>query len=212
MNKKNTRKCLVCKTRFEIRSNTHWICSVECARVKGNEKVDKKKAELNKSDWTKEKAVLKINTHSKEHKKSLQNEINKLARMIDAKFGYGCIDMCGKPYGKQIDGAHYHSRGGNCSLRYNLHNIHSADSQCNCYSDKHKGGYYVGLEIRYGCEYRDLVAEGLPIKYKELKLSNQEIYEKLAIVRKLIRDFKTFDFKNGRAARESFNNIIGIYN
>lgn len=211
MQKKPTRKCLVCKTRFEVKSNAHWICSIECSKVKGNEAVEKKKEQIKKTEWTKEKAVLRITTHSKENKKYLQDEINKLAKKIDAVFGYECIDCCGRKYGKQIDAAHLISRGSNSSLRYNLHNIHSADSQCNNYSPVHESGYKKGLVLRYGKEYLETV-ENLPVQYKELRLSNQEIHDKLTIVRKLNRTFETFQITDGVSARNLFNQIIGIYN
>lgn len=194
-----------CRDKFKAKYflQKHCMEKDECIRLE----VEMKKETI----WKEKRKEWKINTHAKENKKYLQDEINKLARMIDAKFGYGCIDMCQKPYGKQIDGAHYHSRGGNCSLRYNLHNIHSANSQCNCYSDKHKPGYFVGLEVRYGIDYANMVASDLPAKYPLIKLSNQEIHDKLTIVRKINREFGTYQFTNGKQARNLFNKIIGIY-
>lgn len=205
------RKCLVCKTKFEVKSNFHWLCSAECARVKVNEALEKKKAQIKKTEWTKEKAQLKISTHTKEYKKALQNEINKLSRMIDAKFNnITCID-CNKTFGKQIDAAHFHSTGSNSSLRYHLDNLHSAKSDCNQYSNKHISGYKLGLIDRYGKVYAEYVIEQLPLMYPLLKLTNNEIYEKLAIVRKLVRDFDTFKFDNALMARLQLNKIIGIY-
>lgn len=213
MNKTGTRLCALstCKKRFVALSNSHYFCSYPCALVKGDENADKKKEQLKKTEWTKEKAELKINTHSKENKSHLQKAINLLARKIDAVFGYECIDCCGRKYGKQIDGAHFHSVGSNNSLRYNLHNIHSADSHCNNYSNTHISGYKIGLEKRYGKDYLDLV-EGLPLLYREVKLNNLEIHEKLALVRKLNRTFNTYQITDGISARNLFNNIIGIYN
>ena len=159
--------------------------------------------------WKDKRAVMKIDTHSKEHKADLQREINKLARMIDAKFNFKCID-CEKEYGKQIDGAHFHPRGSNCSLRYNLHNIHSAKSDCNQYSDKHKEGYRKGLAHRYGFDYLVIIDE-LPLMYPELRLSNLEISEKLKLVRSLVRNFNTYQFIDAWGARNLFNTLIGIY-
>lgn len=179
-----------------------WKCGIDYAKLL---KANKEAKELNDkvASW-------KPNTHAKEHKKALQDNVNKLSRMIDSPFYDSCID-CGKPYGKQTDAAHFHSRGANCSLRYNLHNLHSASSQCNQWSDKHKEGYKIGLVSRYGQDYLTLV-ENLPLKYPEIHLSNIEIVEKLTIVRKLIRDFKTFNFTNGVSAREVLNRLINIYN
>ena len=130
--------------------------------------------------------------------------------MIDAKFGFvTCID-CNKPFGNQIDAAHYNGVGSNHSIRYNLHNLHSAKSDCNQYSDKHKQGYTIGLKERYGEKYLELV-EGLPLKYKYIKLTSMEVFVKLKIVRGLVKNFDTFQSENGIAMRDMFNKIIGIY-
>jgi hypothetical protein len=53
--------------------------------------------------------------------------------------------------------------------------------------------------------------EELPIRYKYIKVSAVEVYEKLKIVRSLVKNFDTFKAENGIAMREMFNNIIGIY-
>ena len=194
-----------CKDKFKPRIFLQKFCleKDECIKMA----VEQKKGKL-LCEKVKE---MKVNTHSKEHKKELQKEINLLARMIDAKFKHPCIDCCGRPYGKQIDGAHFHSVGSNSSLRFNLHNIHSADSQCNNYSSAHLSGYEVGIKDRYGTEYLETL-KGLPLKYKELKISNFEVYEKLAVVRKINRTFNTYNIINGESARELFNKLIGIYN
>jgi hypothetical protein len=174
------------------------------------EKAKKQVADKDKKDWNAQRNELLPVVHEKKYKGLLQNEINKLSRMIDAKFGYTlCID-CGKPFGSQTDAAHYTSIGSNNSIRYNLHNLHSAKSDCNQYSDKHKQGYTIGLKERYGESYLTLVEE-LPIRYKYIKVSAVEVYEKLKIVRSLVKNFDTFKAENGIAMREMFNNIIGIY-
>lgn len=202
------RKCKYCKEIFTPIQNMQYLCLPPRPCSWEYQKLLKENKE--KKEWMDKKKIMKVETHSKEHKRALQNEINKLARMIDASFNFSCID-CGKPYGKQVDGAHYHGRGSNNTLRYNLHNIHSAKSDCNQYSDKHKEGYTVGLNERYGFDYFKMISN-LPAQYKEIHLSNVEVIEKLAIVRKLIRDFKTFTLHNGMTARYLFNKIIGVYN
>ena len=133
--------------------------------------------------------------------------------MIDLKLGYVvCID-CDKPFGKQQDGGHFNSKGDNGTLRWNLHNIHSQKSDCN--RNGLGGGrrleYFRGLVKRYGVEYAEMVDTGLQVKYKYLGLTNKEVGEKLILVNKLIRDFDTFQLRDGIQAREMFNNLIGIY-
>lgn len=200
------RKCKSCQVKFTPLRPLQSVCGIVCAnayqKLLAQKKADK--------DWKEKKAEMKIDTHVKEHKKALQDEVNKLSRTIDAYFGFDtCID-CGKPYGKQTDAAHFHSRGSNCSLRYNLHNLHSAASQCNLWSENHKVGYRHGLVKRYGAEYLIMV-ETLPLKYKEVHLSNFEIAEKLKIVRVLIRTFGTYKLSDSVSARNLFNTIIRIY-
>lgn len=175
------------------------------------EKSKKDREKKEKDEWNAKKKELMVDTHAKEYKKAFQDNINKLARMIDTSFGYEtCID-CTKGYGKQTDAAHFHSRGANNTLRYNLHNLHSANSQCNQWSDVHHVNYAIGLEKRYGKEYREYVEDKLPLLYPEIHLTNKDIVDKLKIVRGLIKNFDTYKFENSLEARTQFNSIIGIY-
>lgn len=154
---------------------------------------------------------MKIDAHSKEHRNTLQDLVNALARKIDEIFGYvNCID-CDMFMGKQIDAAHFHSRKKNGTIKYNLHNLHSATNYCNRHSDLHHVNYKTGLQKRYGLEYLQRV-ENLPIQYKSIKLSNLEVYEKLRVVRLLIRTAHTFKFNSAIEARDHFNSVINIYN
>jgi hypothetical protein len=217
------KKCLCpCGEPFVPKGMEKWISQSHYARwltetEKGQEvmakKIEKAKKQVKdkeRKDWNAQRNELLPVVHEKKYKGLLQNEINKLSRMIDAKFGYTtCID-CGKPFGSQTDGAHFTSVGSNNSIRYNLHNLHSAKSDCNKYSDKHHQGYTIGLEQRYGKAYLTLVEE-LPIRYKYIKVSAVEVYEKLKLVRSLVKNFDTFKAENAIEMREMMNNIIGIY-
>lgn len=194
-----------CKEKFKPKYflQKHCMEKDECIKLE----IAFKKKEKEKTDFKE----MKIEAYGKEHRSALQDEINKLSRMIDAKFGYTtCID-CNKPFTGQIDAAHFHSRKENSTLRYNLHNLHSANGYCNQYSENHKSGYKIGLIERYGPKYASYVIEEMRVIYPMIKLSNREVYEKLAIVRKLIRDFNTFVFQDAISAREQLNKIIGIY-
>ena len=76
-----------CEQTEECRS--HAIQTV----LEKNRKLAEKKEKVEKKDWNEKKAEMKVDTHAKEYKTSLQNEINKLSRMIDLKFEYfTCID------------------------------------------------------------------------------------------------------------------------
>lgn len=204
-------RCKCCKEKFIAKYFNQKFCmdNTRCIAAFVDEMRDAK--------WKKEKEELKnkINNwkpkvYEKKNRASLQTEINKLARMIDKTFNYLCID-CGKPYGEQIDGAHFHSVGSNSSTRYNLHNIHSAKSDCNQFSAEHKTGYRFGIVARYGPAYMNLICN-LPLEFKEIHLNHNEIADKLKIVRKINRTFHTYQLEDGVSARNMFNKIIGIYN
>lgn len=194
-----------CREKFKAKYflQKHCMEKDECITAE----LELKKATI----WKEKRAVMKIDTHSKEYKKALQNEINILSRKIDASVGFNnCID-CGKPFDKhQIDACHLISKGSNSSLKYNLHNLHSGHNHCNFYNPIHESNYKKGLVLRYGNVYLEMV-EGLPLKYKEIHLSNTEIHEKLTFVRKLNRSFNTYQLFDGNQARQLFNNLIGIY-
>lgn len=182
------------------------VCNYVCATGIAKEKQAIKQAK----DINEKVKAMKVDTHAKEHKSDLQAEINKLARKIDLKHGYfTCID-CDKEYGKQTDAAHFYSRGANSTLRYHLDNLHSANSQCNRFSDLHHTNYEKGLIKRYGVEYFKKV-ESLLLKYKSIHLTNQDITDKLKIVRLLNRTLHTYQFESAIEEREYFNKIIGIY-
>lgn len=188
--------------RFNQRTCDNTVCAIGY--------VQEKQAIKQAKDINEKVKAMKIDTHVKEHKEQLQNEINKLARKIDLKHGYfTCID-CDKDYEKQTDAAHFYSRGANSTLRYHLDNLHSANSQCNRFSDLHHTNYIKGLEKRYGTEYLKKV-ESLPLKYKSIHLTNQDITDKLKIVRLLNRTLHTYQFESAIEEREYFNKIIGIY-
>ena len=185
-------------------STTQSVCNYACAV----------EYELSKNKplvkGTKEFKSAKIEVSIGENRTELQRNINLLSRMIDASFGYNtCID-CGKPFGKQIDAAHFHDASTNGTIRFNLHNLHSARSDCNKFSSSHKVGYIKGLEQRYGIDYLNKV-EALKTEIKELKLNAFEIAEKLKLVRHIIRNFEKYKFDNALIARNQFNKIIGIY-
>lgn len=193
-----------------------WLLNTPAGKEKldksiltGKKQVDQEK----KKDWQKEKKQLLPHVYPVKYKNLLQSQINLLSRKIDAHFGYLCID-CDKMFGKQTDGAHFHNVSGHENIRFNLHNIHSARSDCNQYSSEHKTGYRNGIVKRYGASYLDHIDIEIPKKYKYLGLSEVEVFEKLAIVRKINREFEKL-VKNtesdGAGMRDYFNVLIGVY-
>jgi hypothetical protein len=207
-------RCKKCNEKFVPNKFLQKFCgsNIDCktAEAMYNLELSKK---LEQKKWNLKKELVRPLTHSKETKLELQSLINKLARLIDNKFEYfSCID-CQKDMGIHIDGGHYISVGSNATLRFNLHNIHAQKRGCN--RDERQGsrnvGYYKGLINRYGKEYADFVDNGLQEKYKYLGLKNEEVYQTVKIVRGIIKNFDTYDFKDALHARDQLNIIIGIY-
>ena len=194
------------------------FCSVNCLQEfsdteKGKEYIERISLKVKREREKKERVIRKelgIELYPNKNRSNLQKEINRLSKMIDAKCGYKTCICCHRNFGKQTDAAHYHSVGSNQTLRFNLHNIHSANSYCNNYSNTHLSGYLVGLEARYGLEYRNMILS-LPQVYKSLKLSAKDIHDKLLLVRSLIKNFDDYQFKDGIEGRKLFNQLIGIY-
>lgn len=194
------------------------FCSVSCLQEfgetdKGKAYIERISLNVKKEREKKERVIRKelgIELYPNKNRSNLQKEINRLSKMIDSKCGYKTCICCHRDFGKQTDAAHYHSVGSNQTLRFNLHNIHSASSYCNNYSNTHLSGYLVGLEARYGLKYKDMILS-LPQVYKSLKLSAKDIHDKLLLVRSLIKNFDDYEFKDGIEGRELFNQLIGIY-
>lgn len=203
---KGWRHCKNCGTSFEKKRPLQAACSIQCSWEWARKLKEKKE----KREWTSRKKELKITSHAKEYKKELQRELNKLSKKIDLKLGFKCID-CGKDYGKQIDASHFHNTNNYGNIRYNLHNVHASKSDCNQWGRGRKPEYYLGLIERYSKEYADFIRYELPNKYKVLSLDPKQVFEALTIVRKLNREFDTFDITNGIKARDLFNGIIGLY-
>ncbi len=212
MKKKKELKCKNCKEKHTpYNSLDNWCKKIDCQTAKAMYLLDQKNKKQ-KKEWAKEKKEKAPYLYPRKYKNVLAQEIQKLARMIDNVFYDTCID-CGKPYGKQQDGGHFNSKGKNMSIAWNLHNIHSQKSDCN--RNGLGGGrerqYYDGLIARYGIVYAKYVDIGLQKEFQYIGLLDNEIAEKLAIVRKLIRDFDTFKLSSSISARCMFNTLIGIY-
>lgn len=206
LKKYRERKCKNCGDKFVPKIfGQHFCIKIECVTAMWKDQKDK--------EWRKQKKKLIIENKVPELKNKLQTEIQALARAIDAAFGITtCID-CDVPFGAQVDGAHYHAQGGGHSnIRFHLHNIHSARSDCNQHSPLHHSGYAKGLAKRYGKDYLDYI-ETLPIQYGDTKLTGYEVEAARKITRQLTREIKRGKrvFKNEIVARTECNKLIGIY-
>ena len=207
-----TIKCKCCKERFiPFRNNSlqkYCLQKDECIK-----EFRKYVEEQRQKAWRKKKKEIKqkLKTHSN-YQKDLQVHINKLVRVID--FGNPCM-MCGNARMKRVNGCHYHSVGSNNSLRFNLFNIWAGCHSCN----HEKGGNILGYDDQligwYGRDKWEFIKFGLRKKHPEIKLSAQEIKEKIQIAKQIEKDLKA-DLKvrgsiDRWEIRDRINKQLGIY-
>ncbi len=207
--------CKICKTKFTPYRTTQPTCK-GCEFGYAMMKLAEKK-KVDKVEGKEKLRQQKAKVYSKEYKVELQNEINRLARMIDERFNYACVDCDKEVRYKRNDtrpmdanGSHLHNVSGNENIRYNLHNIHTSKIKCNQFEGGRKEDYKKGLVKRYGKGYLEVV-EGRGVAYPYLGLMEIEVVEKIKIVRKLIRTLDTYCFRDGIQGRSMINKIIGIY-
>lgn len=210
-------KCKHCKTKFIPTQFLQKFCleTDECQSeaikfvLENNRKLAQKK-EANK--WKEEKKVIvdKLKTIG-DFEKDLQTEINIICRLLDT--GLPCIS-CGK-YGKPQAG-HYHSRGANTTLRFNLHNLHIQDYRCNVELSANITGYNLGLIDWYSKSYQDYVEYKLPLEFPLLKWTKNDLILWTATARALKKEISKLEFplsaEDRIFYRNYYNEKIGIYN
>ena len=203
-------RCKICRKKFEYAfTKFEKVCQNRDCMIAYAPELARNIEKVKQQNWDRRKKELKVEVPKKSNKIVLQDEINKLARFIDSKFRYDCID-CGRALYLQVHGSHYHDVGSNEMIRFNLHNIHTSASDCNRWHGGRKEGYFGGLVHRYGNDYAIFVKEELKT-VTHGKLSDGDYVEKIKIVRGLIRSIDTFKFTDGKQAREMLNKIINIY-
>lgn len=168
---------------------------------------EKKKA----NEWKEEKKemVEKLKNMG-DYEKELQTEINILSRLIDT--GNRCIS-CGND-GKPQAG-HYHSRGKNTSIRFNLHNLHIQCYRCNVKLSANITGYNLGLIKTYGKDYQDYVEYKMPLEFPLLKWTKNDLILWKAQVVAYKKEVAKLEFplsaKDRLYWRGYYNEKIGIY-
>jgi predicted RNase H-like nuclease (RuvC/YqgF family) len=209
MNKSKIKICKICKLDFTIIKFAQIVCSPKCAI----QLAKNKQKEKEQKEWKAEKAILKdkLKTLS-DYSKELQKEVNTIVRLIDKDTQ--CISTL-KPLNNKFDAGHFYSVGSNPSLRFHLDNIHAQSVYANQYLSGDQMNYLNGLSDVYGIDYKDYVIS-LKSIYKVLKLSIDEMKEKITISRGIIKWLKLqdrkFTIKERIYFRNKFNNEIGIYN
>jgi hypothetical protein len=143
-------------------------------------------------------------------KKDLEKEVNAIARLIDS--GSGCIS-CGGQTTPQA--GHYHTVQSNGSLRYNLHNLHLQDYNCNCEKSGNIHEYDLGLMNRYGREYWEYVKFQIVKEYPLVKLTATEYEDAIQKARQIKKELQsnpmTYTATNRIFLRNKINKRLGIY-
>jgi hypothetical protein len=197
-----TRKCAVCTKPFTPAKRGVNTCDEECGAIWQRSLAIKSEKRILKAV----KETLKKRPY---YVKQLQDEINRLVRLIDT--GHPCISS-GNITG-QFHAGHYYSVGGNDTIRFHLMNIYAQTSEQNRFKSGNPIGYREGLCNTFGAEHLDYVdsLKGHPT----VNLSIIELKEKITVTRQLIREFDLFlcplDNSMRLEYRRKFNERLGIY-
>lgn len=204
-------RCKHCKTKFSPKTFLQKFClsNDECIQ----EFLKYAKSETIKANDRKrksEKKVLKekLKTLS-DWKNDLQKEINTIVRLIDK--GHPCI-ATGSFEGKMNSG-HYTGIGANQTLRFHLENIWLQSEHSNMWKSGDTLRYQDGIVSLFGKEYLEHLNSLRMIS--TIKLSIDDIKEKIMICRGIVKELKSSDriFSNMDriSKRKEFNTRIGIY-
>lgn len=143
-------------------------------------------------------------------RKQLEKWCNKICCLIDN--GSGCISCNGKT---TPQAGHYHTVKSNGSIRYNLHNLHLQDYNCNCAKGANIPAYDEGLLQRYGRRYWEYVKFDIVRLYPLIRMKEYEYIEKIETARKIANRLEksglTFTPAQRILLREKYNREIGIY-
>lgn len=206
----NKRKCKNCFNVFEKQRSLQYCCSMLCA-IEHQKKL-KKKLEL--SDWKKRKENIKESLQTlSDLKKILQDDINRLVRMID--YDQLCISSQRTP--NKRNAGHYYSVGAHPSLRYNLLNIFLQSEHDNSHKSGNLLEYRENIKFIFGKKFL-YELESLPSIYKSINLTKDEIKGYIKATREVIKLHLTNypDVKLGNdkriELRKEYNKLIGIYN
>lgn len=141
----------------------------------------------------------------------LQRLVNTIIRLIDK--GSQCISTL-KPLNDKFDAGHMYSVGSNPALRFHLDNIHAQSVYANQYLSGDQINYINGLSEVYGTDYKEYVLS-LKSRYKVLKLSKEELKEKIVIAKDIVKNLKYADLEYKSQdrvyLRNLYNERLGIY-
>ncbi len=182
---KNTRKCKVCKERFTPRFTA---MQPTCERP---ECIIEYKNIQQKKDWAVEKKELKEKLMSTaDYVQILQKVFNTYIRLRDKD--KPCIS-CGQELKTIGHASHFYSVGSYPNLRFNEDNVHRSCERCNLHLHGNLVEYALRLPNRIGLDRFNALTEQR--NGKPVKLTMDEVKEKIAYYKRLISDISKKPYK-----------------
>jgi hypothetical protein len=138
----------------------------------------------------------------------LQTCINIIIRLIDK--GLPCLARGYHP--NQVHAGHVFARGGNQTMRFNLHNIHRQGAQSNHFGND-DGLLREGIKNEYGENYLEFISNLR--RMPTLNYTNEDLHDfckKASKIKlKLIKDDKYYSLDERIELRNKINLELGIY-
>lgn len=134
--------------------------------------------------------------------KRLQDDINSITRTIDK--GLTCL---ARNQRGQLHAGHVFARGGNSTIKYNLHNIHRQCAQSNHYQND-DGKLREGVVREYGQDYMDFIS-GLR-RTPSLNFDNREYRDLTNKARVILKALKAEDKIYSKSERIELRNRINL--
>lgn len=182
------KKCRVCSGTFTPRTPLQVVCGVSCAKIAGQAKTAKQRADAAKAERKADKAKREALKTRNDHMRDAQQAFNAYVRKRDEDKPCICCGNMPKSglelHGHAWDCGHYRSTGSAPHLRFNEDNAHRQLAFCNRYGAGRAVDYRIGLIKRIGLERVEaLEADQTPRKY-----TIQELIEIKALYRRKLRD------------------------
>lgn len=147
------KKCKVCGEEFTPYRSTQKVCSPAHAIEWGIQQTAKRE-QKKVSEYKKELRAERMKAKESliDYRKILQNEVQKIARLIDFK----CLCLARNIVPRQAHGGHVFSRGSNANFALNLHNIFLQSAASNHFQND-DGLMRDGVVRVFGSDYLDFI-------------------------------------------------------
>ena len=174
------KRCRVCKEKFvPTYSSLQATCTKPTCLIEWGRMAERKKAK-------REIRQMKENVKSvSQYRRELQKVFNEFIRLRDKN--ESCIS-CGRPLAGKYDAGHFYSVGSYPNLRFNEDNVHAQCVECNQHRHGNLLEYAPRLTERIGFERASKL---MAIRNEPLRLSLEEVKEKIEHYKKLVKEWKT---------------------